>query len=287
MVVGAVQSSSGKQIDAGEASSPLLSGRGRRRHEAAQGRLVLDLSKEIGERFQALQIVDRQKLVDVGHGGPHTLRERLVTWRAKERVEPDETAAGALQAGHLTAEQFGVSPVPAITDDHHCGTGAEDAARPLIVEGLDRLADARAAGPVLDRADYVRQRGIDVPLAQLTGDPRQPSTKDEHLRVFQSLPQGVDEAQQQAGIAVHGAGDVADDDEGSGADLSFLAAQLERDAAVAQRATQRGARINELAVFGAYPAPRLASAEAPGEPLDDAACFGNFVGCALREVLAP
>src|SRR5215208_5418122 len=151
MVAGAVQSSSGKQIDAGEAcfappSRDELSGRGRRRHEAAHGRLVLDLSKEIGERFQALQIVDRQKLVDVGHGGPHTLRERLVTWRAKERVEPDETAAGALQARHLPAEQFRISPVPAITDDHHRGTGAEDAARPLIVEGLDRLADARTAG---------------------------------------------------------------------------------------------------------------------------------------------
>ena len=95
----------------------------------------------------------------------------------------------------------------------------------------------------------------------------------------------MDEAQEQAGVAVHRAGDVADDDEGPGADLSFLAAQLERDAAVAQRAAQGGAGIDELAMFGPYPAPRLAGAEAPGEPLDDAACLGDLVGCALGEVL--
>ena len=97
-----------------------------------------------------------------------------------------------------------------------------------------------------------RQRGIDVPLAQLARDARQPGAEDEDLGVFQTLPQRVHEAQQQPGVAVHRAGDVADDDERAGADLSFLAAQLERDAAVAQRAAQGGARIDELAVLGAY-----------------------------------
>ena len=121
------------------------------------------------------------------------------------------------------------------------------------------------------------ERGIDVPLAQLAGDPRQAGAEDEDLGVFQTLLQRVDEAQQQAGVAVHRAGDVADDDEGAGADLSFLAAQLERDAAVAQRAAQRGAGIDELAVFGAHPAPRLAGAEPPGQALDDAARLGDLV----------
>src|SRR5215204_863283 len=96
----------------------------------------------------------------------------------------------------------------------------------------------------------------------------------------------MDEAQQQARIAVHRAGNVADHDEGPGANLSFLTAQLERNAAVAQRAAQRGPRIDELAVFGAYSAPRLAGAEPPGESLDDAACLGDLVSCALGEILA-
>ena len=130
------------------------------------------------------------------------------------------------------------------------------------------------------------ERGIDVALAQLAGDAGQARAEDEDLGVLQTLPQGVDEAQQQPGVAVHRAGDVADDDERPGANLPLLAAQLERHAAVAQRAAQRGAGIDELAVFGADAAPRLAGAEPPGEPLDDAARLGDLLRRALGEVLA-
>src|SRR5687768_1095066 len=200
----------------------------RRGHKAAEGWLVLDLTEEIGERLQALQVVDRQKLVDVRHGRAHALGERLVAGRAEEWIEPDETAAGALQASHLPTEQLRVTPVPAIADDHHRRPGAEDAPRPLVIEALDRLADARPPGPVLDRVDDLRQRGIDVPPAQLAGDPRQAGTEDEDLGVFQTLPQCVDEAQEQPGVAVHRARDVTDDHQGAGADLTFLATQLER-----------------------------------------------------------
>src|SRR5688572_3045357 len=75
--------------------SQSLSGGGR--HEAPQGRLVLDLAEHGRKTFEALEIVDGHEFVDVGHGGAHALSERLVAGSAEEGVEPDQAAAGALQ----------------------------------------------------------------------------------------------------------------------------------------------------------------------------------------------
>jgi hypothetical protein len=97
----------------------------------------------------------------------------------------------------------------------------------------------------------LRQGGIDVSFAQLTRDAGQASAEDEDLGVLQPLAQRMDEAQQEAGVSIHRARDVADDDERAGADLSA-------SGGVARAACRRGAGsragwrgVDELAVFRA------------------------------------
>ena len=91
---------------------------------------------------------------------------------------------------------------------------AQRAPRPVLVERPERFADARAAGPVVDRIGDAGQRPIAVAVAQQArhaGEPR-----PEHERLRADLGRGrerLDEPQQQPRVALHRARDVAQDDE--------------------------------------------------------------------------
>src|ERR1051325_801782 len=167
-----------------------------------------------GELFQAGQVVHGEEVVDVWQRGHDAARERLVIRGAEEGVEPDEAAAAALEARDLAAQHGRVAAVPAVADDERQCAMAEDAAGPGEVEGAQRVADPRAAGPVGHGVRHLTQRAVEVALAELARDARQARGEDERLHLLlQRAGQAVGEEQQQPRVALHRAAHVGDDDE--------------------------------------------------------------------------
>src|ERR1700682_4171624 len=69
---------------------------------AAASRVARGCGSECGgELRQALEIVDRQKFVDVGQHRPDTCRPRFEMFIPKQRIEPDQAPAGFPQALHF------------------------------------------------------------------------------------------------------------------------------------------------------------------------------------------
>src|SRR5215207_1738763 len=57
------------------------------------------------ERGHGFQIVDRAEFVNMRQHGPDATRARLKSFEAQQRVEPDQPAAGPVQAVHLEGER--------------------------------------------------------------------------------------------------------------------------------------------------------------------------------------
>ena len=72
-----------------------------------------------------------------------------------------------MEAGDLGAEEIDVAAVPAVADDQRDRAAAEDAAGPVEVEGVQRVADARAVRPVRDDARDLGERAVEIALAEL------------------------------------------------------------------------------------------------------------------------
>ena len=83
---------------------------------------------------------------------------------AQQRIEPDQPRAGLGQALDLECEPFARLRVEAVADQQHDGVLAEQAPRPAPVELAQARADARAAGPVVDRCRHALQRDVDVAM---------------------------------------------------------------------------------------------------------------------------
>src|SRR5437764_366560 len=101
---------------------------------------------EIGHR---LQIVDRAQFVNVGQHGADAFCPRLEAGEAQQRIEPDESSAGAVQPVDLERELIAAVAFEAVGDQKHDRSLREYAARPQLVESSQRGRDAGAAGPVL------------------------------------------------------------------------------------------------------------------------------------------
>src|SRR5205807_2614606 len=84
------------------------------------------------------------------------------------------------------------------------------AARVAPVEGLDRLADARAARPVVDRRRHPVERGVDVMAAEQARDAGEPRGEDKGLDPRAGVFERVGKIQQQPRVALHRAADVAE-----------------------------------------------------------------------------
>jgi hypothetical protein len=54
-------------------------------------------AEALGKRFQALKVVNRQKIVDMRQYRLHPAHARLVGFAPQQRVEPDQPVAAALQ----------------------------------------------------------------------------------------------------------------------------------------------------------------------------------------------
>ena len=69
--------------------------------------------------------------------------------------------------------------IEAVADQEHDGTLAEHAARPGAVELPQAGADPGAARPVLDQLADLRQRQVDVAVAQVARDVGEPGAEQE------------------------------------------------------------------------------------------------------------
>jgi len=47
----------------------------------------------LGQRFRAVKVIDRQKVVDVGQRRLHSLGERLIAGGTKQGIKPDQAVA--------------------------------------------------------------------------------------------------------------------------------------------------------------------------------------------------
>ena len=103
------------------------------------------------------------------------------------RIEPDDPAAAPRQRRHLAAEQRGIAGLVAVRHDHHAGARMDHAGGVPAVEGLQALADPRAAAGALrqNRQPVERARGDPVPSSHRrhgragceTGRPRPRETR--------------------------------------------------------------------------------------------------------------
>ena len=109
----------------------------------------VDLLQHLGERLERAQVVAGQEVVDVGQRGLHAGDQRAVALAAGERVRSRRRGAppGA-GAPSRSASSVGIAALPAVRGDHDDGAARQRPPAPDVVEGLQVLADARAAGPV-------------------------------------------------------------------------------------------------------------------------------------------
>src|SRR6204780_455769 len=130
-----------------------------------------------------LQVMDRPEFIDMGPHGLEAAGAALKSFEAQQRVEPDEAAAGAVQPVDLEGQRVvGVALEP-IGDEKDDGALGQHAARPKLVEGVQRRGDARAAGPIRDARRAGRQRIVGIAFAQRAGDIGQPRARSEERRV--------------------------------------------------------------------------------------------------------
>ena len=121
------------------------------------------------------------------------------------------------------------------------------AAPPLAVEGVQAMADARAAGPILDGAADAGQGGVHVIAPQVPGDVGEPRPEQEGEDSVAVVGQGVQEMEQHARVAVHGARDVAQHHQGRRARAPPALHEPDEVAPRAARRAQCGAHVGALA----------------------------------------
>src|SRR5581483_4337825 len=162
--------------------------------------------------LERAKVVRREEVVAVGQRGGHAARERLVSLRAQQRVEPDQPVRGPVQVRELRRELLRIAAVPAVTDDHDHGTVSKDPARPVPVEVSQRVTDPGTAAEVVHAlADRV-ERSVQVAVAKQARDPGQPRRENERLEVLPARDR-VGEDHEQARVALHRAAHVAKQDQ--------------------------------------------------------------------------
>ena len=165
--------------------------------------------------FQAGQRARRDELVDRGKRGGHASGERLVSGGAGQRIEPDQAMARAPQTGHLEADHGRVAPVPPVADHHHDRAAPEHPPCPAPVEFAQAIPDARPARPVGRRLRHPREGAIPVAVVEQPRDAGQPGPEHEGLGADGGCRERLGKSQEQPGVPLHGARDVAQDHQGA------------------------------------------------------------------------
>src|SRR5579875_331595 len=167
------------------------------RRQTAHGAIIADVAQQVAQVNQAVQVMGRQKIIDIRQGRLHPNGQRSVIGRAEQGVEPDEPVTTMLQAIHLNLQHAGIAAIPTIADDQHDSSASQHTFSPLMVKVVQSVADARATGPVLHRFGNITHRLIDIAPLELARDTREARAKDESLDVHQAIGNGMNEVQQQ------------------------------------------------------------------------------------------
>src|SRR5688572_25676354 len=99
-------------------------------------RTLIQIRQSICQVLETRKIMNWQEIVNVGQCGLYATRQWLIAWRAKQRIQPDETMAVALQASHFTFEEVHITAVPTVTDNEHNRAAPKHASAPFKVEHL-------------------------------------------------------------------------------------------------------------------------------------------------------
>ncbi len=81
--------------------------------------------------------------------------------------------AAALQPGDLMGQQLRIAAIPAIADQQHHSASTQYTPGPIVIKILQRGANARAAGPILDCQRNFFHGFVYVTVPQLASDARQ------------------------------------------------------------------------------------------------------------------
>ena len=118
-----------------------------------------------------------------------------------------------MQAFHFLIQTARALAIQPVGDEQNDRPLPQHAARPLVVELVQRLADARAARPVLDLRRGFLQGDVDVAIAQGPRHVRQARAEGEAVDPVAVVGDRVHEMQEHPRVAGHRAGDVAQDDQ--------------------------------------------------------------------------
>src|SRR6266511_1046953 len=197
---------------------------------------------------QTLQVVDRQKIVDMRQRRLHAADDWLIGRSAHQWVEPDQPVAAMLQKAQLARQQRAVALFPAVADHQRHRAAAKHAPRPVPVELMQAGADARAAGPVDHLMRGLVDRLVDIAQLELPGNSRQARAKHKALGMLQAVRHTIQKLQQQSGILLHRAADIGDDHERALLELAPLPGQAQRHAAMLRGVARRLIRQRMLAM---------------------------------------
>src|SRR5262249_45043514 len=262
-------------------TSPLLVGA---RHD---GSLAARDAREMRRQIvEGLEVVHWQEVVDVGECDRHAARARRVAGAPQERIQPDEAMAALSHTPHLGIEKRRVAGLPTVADQEHHGATLEHAAGVQPIEHPQALADAGAAGEVHDLARGMGERGVDVANLELARDPREPGAEDECLGAPVAVRDAVEELEEDAGVELHRAADVGEDDQRAALELAAPAMEYERDAAVARRVAQHAPHVEAGAAARADQAKRLADRQVEPHVAQRPRERVELLAGALAEVLA-
>src|SRR5258708_7891974 len=231
--------------------------------------------QQAAEVLERLQVVGGEKVIDMRQRRRHAACQRLVSLRAQEGVEPDQSVGRTPEVDELGREPCRISSVPSIADDDHHRAVSQHAPGPMAVEIGQRLADAGASTEIVDALAHGLEAAIEVSIAKQSSDPRKSRREYEGFHILPARD-SVREDHQQPRVALHRTAHVADQHQRPSAyprpaveQAHQLAARPDRMACGAPKidpSRPRRAKAPRLAL-GDSPPPLLHHSPPPPPPL--------------------
>jgi hypothetical protein len=100
----------------------------------------------------------------MGKDGPDALGLRLKFLITKQRIQPDQTAAGAVEPIHGGSQTLSPFPVQPVCDQENDSSLPQHPPGPGMVELLDTGTNAGAAVPVLHHILQTLQRHVPIAM---------------------------------------------------------------------------------------------------------------------------
>ncbi len=182
------------------------------------------------------------------HHGPDALGLGLEAGKTQQRIEPDQPSAGAVQPVDLEGKAVVGIALQPVGDQQHNRTLGEHAARPQLVEGLQRGRDARAARPV----DHVRraeaERLVRIARLERARHVREPRSEEKRMHALSRIGDRVEEVQEEPRVVAHRAGDVEQRDDRRHLCLRSEIFKIDDGAARLEARAQGAPHVDQMAV---------------------------------------